>query len=195
MTVRFFAVSGACARWVLVRTHALAWLAGVAVALSGCASMTPEECRTADWYERGMYDGLQGEPRAYIEEHRAVCAKAGVKTDVSLWQKGRMVGIRQYCQPDNAEALGLKGRTYQSGACPPEMESAFLQRYRAGKRVYDAEQRVQQLVREQRAKERDLENAREDHVRKRLRQELRDLDRRLRSARDDVDYEEQRLRR
>ncbi|WJJ94752.1 DUF2799 domain-containing protein [Neopusillimonas aromaticivorans] len=61
---------------------------GVALALSGCASMTPEECRTANWYEQGQRDGSRGQPRSYIEEHREACMKVGVTPDAGLWEKG-----------------------------------------------------------------------------------------------------------
>src|SRR5690606_13231192 len=58
--------------------------AGVLLALSGCASMTPEECLHADWYEKGMQDGLRGQPRAYVEDHREACGKVGVVPNAAL---------------------------------------------------------------------------------------------------------------
>lgn len=165
---------------------------GVLLALSGCASMTPEECRTANWYEQGLRDGTRGQPRSYVEEHREACTKVGVVPDAALWEKGRAKGIRQYCTPHNGLEVGRRGGSYRN-ACPPELEGDFLDAYRAGKRVYDAEQRLNRLTNDQRNKESELRRAKEDKDRKRLREQLRDLDYRVRDARNDLYYEERRL--
>lgn len=164
----------------------------LAATLSGCASMTPEECLTANWHEQGLRDGMNGEPRAYIEEHRKACSKVGVVPDARQYELGRAEGIRQYCTPQNGREQGRRGRSYQR-SCPPELEGPFLEEYRAGRRVYDAEKRVEWLVSEQRTKESELSRAKDDETRERIRRKLRDLDYQLRSARDQLSYEERRL--
>lgn len=166
--------------------------AGALAALSGCASMSPEECRTADWHEKGVRDGLHGEPRAYIEEHREACGKVGIVPNAALWERGRSEGIRQYCTPENGLNEGRRGASYQN-SCPPELEGAFLDRYRAGRRAHEAEQRVERLSNEQRNKEYELDRAKDEKDRERLRRQIRDLDFRLRNARNDLYYEERRL--
>src|SRR5690606_21857100 len=87
--------------------------------LAGCASMSEEECLTADWYERGVLDGRRGEPGNYVHEHHEACAKVGVTPDNEAWQRGRSVGIRYFCTPENGERVGLEGRAYRH-TCPPE---------------------------------------------------------------------------
>ncbi|WJJ94753.1 hypothetical protein [Neopusillimonas aromaticivorans] len=52
---------------------------------------------------------------------------------------------------------------------------------------------MNRLTSDQRNKESELRRAKEDKDRKRLREQLRDLDYRLRNARDDLYYEERRL--
>lgn len=169
------------------------WLAaGFIILLSGCASMSPEECRTADWREKGVRDGQNGQPRAYIEEHREACAKVGIVPNAALWEQGRAEGVLRYCTPENALEVGRRGSGYRN-ACPPELEGAFLERYRAGRKVYDAQQRVERLTNEQRSKQNELDRAKDDKARDRIRNQLRDLDYRLRGARDDLYYEERRL--
>lgn len=166
--------------------------AGVLLALSGCASMTEEECLTADWYEQGVRDGVNGQPRSYVEDHREACSKVGVVPNAALWEQGRSEGIRQYCTPENGVNQGRRGAYYRN-SCPPDLEGAFLNNYRAGYRVYEAEKRVERLANEQRSKQSELDRNKDDKARDRLRRDIRDLDYRLRSARDDLYYEERRL--
>ncbi|CAM5549437.1 DUF2799 domain-containing protein [Eoetvoesiella caeni] len=171
------------------------WLAlsGFLGLLAGCASMSPEECRTANWREQGMRDGQNGQPRSYLEEHREACGKVGVTPDARSYEAGRAIGIKQYCTPANGLEEGRYGHTYRN-SCPPELERAFLDRYRAGYRVYEAQRRVENLTSEQRSKQYNLDRAKDDKARDSLRRQLRDLDYSLRRARDDLYYEEQRLR-
>jgi len=156
--------------------------------------MSEEECLTADWYEQGLRDGRNGQPRHYLDAHREACAKVGVVPEAVPYGKGHAEGIRQYCTPENGASLGRQGRSYRN-SCPAELESAFLQRYRPAYRVYEAEQRVRSLDNEVQSKERSLDREKDEDKRRRLRRELRDLDDRLRRARDDLYDAERRERR
>lgn len=177
------------------RTIARAGLLAAMVALlGGCASMTEEECLSADWYERGLRDGRSGQPPDYLNEHREACSKVHVTPDAERYAQGRALGVREYCRPENGTRLGRIGATYRR-ACPAELEGPFLERYRPAYRVYESEQRLSNLNNEIRNKERQLESEKDEDKRRRLRRELRDLDDRVRSARDDLYQAELRLRR
>ena len=165
-----------------------------AVLLSGCAAMSEKECQTADWRDQGMKDALNGHDRTRLVDVREACAKAGVAPNEALYLDGWNRGIRQFCTPDNGARWGRQGRSY-SGSCPAELGTAFSDRYRDGRRAWDAEQAVNRLQSEQQDKQRALEKAKDDTSRKQLRDQLRALDRRLFDARDDLDRAEWQLRR
>jgi len=147
--------------------------------------MTEEECLTADWYERGLRDGRNGQPRDYIAEHHKACAKVGVVPQEQQYRKGHSLGIRDYCTPENGARLGRHGGYYRN-SCPADLEGPFMDRYRAAYRVHEAERRVNSLNTDIRNKERQLDKEQNEDKRRRLRRELRDLDDRLRRARDDL---------
>ena len=42
----------------------------MAYALSGCATMSPEECLQANWEEVGYHDAVEGYPVSRDSEHR-----------------------------------------------------------------------------------------------------------------------------
>ena len=169
-------------------------LAGSALALlAGCAALSEKECRSANWYEQGQRDALAGHDRTRLADIREACAEAGVRPNEPLYLQGWSLGVRQFCTPDNGARWGREGRSY-SNSCPPELDAAFSDRYRAGRRAYDAEQTLRRLQGEQRDKQRALDNAKDDTARRQARDQLRSLDARLRDARDDLDRAEWRLR-
>ncbi len=180
--------AGRSARW-------LGLCAGAAALalLGGCAAMSEQECRTADWREQGQRDALDGQPRSHLADLHEACAKAGVVPHDGLYLEGWSRGVRQFCTPDNGARWGRQGRSY-ANSCPPELDGAFSDRFRAGRRAWDAEQTLRRLQGEQRDRQRALEQAQDDASRQRLRDQLRGLDGRLRDARDDLDRAEWRLR-
>lgn len=180
--------------WGALRAAALRLLPlGAAALLAGCAAMSVEECRTADWREQGMRDALKGKSRAHFEEIRQACAEAGVVPRAPQYWEGWNRGIGQFCTPANGLRWGREGHSY-ANSCPPEIEAGFVARYRDGRRAWDAEQTLRRLQNDQRSKQRELDNAKDDATRNRLRNDLRDLDWRLRNARGDLDRAEYQLR-
>lgn len=165
---------------------------GAAVVLGGCASMSEKDCLTANWSDQAYRDGRQGYPLSRIEDHREACSKVGVVPDVALYRRGHGQGVLEYCTPPNAVAEGRSGRSYRN-ACPAALEGEFLAYYELGRRAFHAQQRVDDLYRESQRVQRTLDKEKNESKRRRLRNELRDLDRDLRNARDTLHYEEQRL--
>lgn len=158
-----------------------------AALLGGCASMSKDECRTANWHEVGYHDGVKGQARSRVEDHTKACAEAGVTVDRAAYFEARERGIRAYCFAPNGMNVGRSGESYQD-VCPPDLEPAFLYQYRLGYAVYAAEQRVSQLDSEQRDLESRLRKADKDADRAKLRERLRDLDHDLRRARDELSW-------
>ncbi|CAM5790985.1 hypothetical protein OPEN69S_02707 [Ottowia pentelensis] len=161
----------------------------VLATLGGCAAMSADECRTADWREQGIRDALAGYERTRLQDVRKACAEAGVMPDETQYWQGWQRGIAQFCTPANGLSWGRQGGRY-ANSCPPELEQGFLPRYQLGYRAWQAEQDVNRLRNEQTSKERDLSKAKDDGERRRLRRDLSDLDWRLRSARDTLDRAE-----
>ena len=115
--------------WIRILSTSVLLLVG------GCASMTVEECLTADWRTVGYEDGFRGIGGEGIERHRRACAKAGVTPDFDVYQAGRQEGLRQFCRPAKGYALGRRGQHY-GGVCPEDLEAAFLGGYDDGLEVH-----------------------------------------------------------
>lgn len=67
------------------------------LALVGCATMSPEECRQANWEEVGYNDAVEGYPASRSADHREACADTGVPVDFDLYRHGYALGLPYYC--------------------------------------------------------------------------------------------------
>lgn len=162
-------------------------LAPIAVALSGCETMSKEECLSADWYQVGYQDGRDGKARSQIENIAKSCAKTNVIPDRERYFSGRNRGLHEYCTPEHGFYLGKDGASYNR-VCPPESADSFEAAYNEGYRIYDARQRVRRLEEKRHALEDKLSKATSDEDKRHIRDDLDDLDRRLRFARDTLQF-------
>lgn len=164
----------------------LTLLLAATLTLGACASMSPQECRTADWQERGLRDGLEGQPRSQFSSHVEACAEAGVKPDRERYMSGYLQGLERFCTPRSGADFGERGRYYSHGTCPTALEPDFEREYRRGRAVYDARQELDRVLDRQRARQRDFDHAHGDDARKRARRDLDDINREVDRARDSV---------
>ena len=90
---------------------------GFSLALTGCATLTKEECLSGNWEEIGFRDGTNGKTSAFLQSHAKACEKTGVRPVQSLWEKGRKRGLPVYCVPSKAFSEGKSGRRVNA-VCP-----------------------------------------------------------------------------
>ncbi|MDF2152806.1 DUF2799 domain-containing protein [Vibrio sp. CAU 1672] len=139
--------------------------------LSGCSSMSPEQCQTADWYRVGYQDGRNGNNPDILYDYIKDCREAGVTPDHHKWQDGFDKGTILYCSPDNGYNVGAEGRTYY-GVCSNEL---FLKNYQLGQQEYQRQQRINALDGEISRIDRQLEAELDKQTAKRLREKRKYL--------------------
>lgn len=98
----------------LIRLLAALALVG---SLSGCASLSKNECLAADWEDVGIRDGANGRPEEYLIQHAKACAKVSVVPDRGAWQHGRERGLERYCVVRNAYQAGEYGNGFNLAQC------------------------------------------------------------------------------
>ncbi|ENM5904709.1 DUF2799 domain-containing protein [Vibrio mimicus] len=109
--------------------------------LSACSSMTPEECRSANWQQIGYLDGQNGTNPAIINDYIKDCREAGVYPDQELWHRGFEQGTVLFCSPDNGYRVGKQGREYY-GVCSSQQ---FLTNYQQGYQDYLVQKRLDEI--------------------------------------------------
>lgn len=119
-------------------------LALSALLLSGCASLSENQCRTADWESIGYQDGSRGYDAGRIGNHSEACAEYGIKADRELYEEGRLQGLELFCTGYNGMRLGRQGYAY-SGVCPLSLQGDFVRGYEVGRELHDMDAHMQQL--------------------------------------------------
>lgn len=140
---------------ILSSAGLLALVLGVFL-LPGCATLSEEECLTADWRMIGYEDGVKGQSGAHIGEHREACAEHGVTPDMDAYRQGRDEGLRQYCQPENGFRMGARGTSY-GGICPGDTADAFRSAYLEGKHLFELSSSVRRTENKIRSKKQELQ--------------------------------------
>lgn len=68
-----------------------------AATLAGCAGMSSNECRVANWHELGQRDGLLGTP-ARIDTYAHQCGRHNVPAAREQYLEGWWLGNAEYRQ-------------------------------------------------------------------------------------------------
>ena len=131
------------------------------LALSGCASMSSEECVATDWTAVGYEDGARGYTSEQFTRHRTACAKHGVTADFAAYQSGRDQGLVEYCQPGRGYDVGVSGGRYY-GVCNAALERDFLDAYNAGHQLYTLRANVSRTSSKIAGRERELKKVQEE---------------------------------
>lgn len=125
--------------------------------VSGCASMSADECVASDWQTIGFEDGSRGYTAARLGDHRKACAKHGVAPDFTAYRAGHEEGLRDFCRPSRGFRLGSGGGNY-NGVCAADLEPAFLDAYNSGYHLYNLRSRVDSATYQIGARENELES-------------------------------------
>lgn len=136
-------------------------LAAALLGLSGCATMSGDECATSDWAAIGYEDGSRGYTTDHFANRRKACAKHGISADFGAYQTGRDEGLVEFCQPSRGYNLGVSGGRY-NGVCDTALEEEFLDAYRVGNQLYSLRANVNNANSRIYAKERELERVQND---------------------------------
>ncbi len=106
------------------------------VSLSSCSTLSPEQCRTADWKEIGRIDGRHGTDSGKVAEHQKACSQVGLEVDRVRYREGWNEGVADYCTPGGGFEAGKSGIPYK-GICQVDKEAEFLKQYASGHEVYN----------------------------------------------------------
>ncbi len=106
-----------------------------AYALSGCATMSPEECLQANWEEVGYNDAVEGYPVSRSSEHREACASTGVQVDFELYRNGHALGLPYYCTRKTGFETADHGGDFAT-QCRRETFTDYVMGYREGLDVF-----------------------------------------------------------
>ena len=159
----------------------------LAVFLTGCETLTPAECATANWRQLGQLDGSRGEPDRAAQFFES-CSKVKIGVDVDSYRRGRAEGLQSYCSLGNAIAEGQAGRPY-AGVCPMPMNQSFKNVHGVALREFSARKNMERLEDVQQQLQNELGDRKTADDRKvRIRELLTRSDRDMRNAREELRF-------
>lgn len=119
----------------------LMMMVGLSFVLASCASLQPEECKTANWEQLG-YDDAMGGRDSMLTPYGKDCGKVGITPNKGLYLRGYDRGEKAFCTYDNGKAVGRRG-PYLGKLCDkPGLAEPFNRGYREGLIFYDQQQRI-----------------------------------------------------
>ena len=122
-------------------------LAGMSIALSGCATLSRDECKSGDWHKIGVQDGNDGRLPERFKQHGKACELDRSEASKAAYTAGREKGLAIYCTQVRGYREGALGQKYL-GACPAQSAGQFLSGYEFGKRIYQTERRSSDVANE-----------------------------------------------
>ena len=146
--------------------------------MAGCESMSPTECKVADWGRVGHADGTRGESERRIADYTEDCGKVGVVPNAQLYRYGWDQGIVNFCTAANGWREGLQGNSGKASVCQGQAGYASFVRYlEAGLQVNNTQAQMQRNARESERLQKRLEESKNDEEKKNIRNDLRHIDR------------------
>ena len=115
-------------------------IAAVMLMVTGCASVSKEDCLLTDWYEIGRMDGRQGRPRTAFQGRAKACLEHGINADRQAYYSGHDQGLNYYCTEQKGFELGQQGLPFNS-VCPLQLEPNFRAGYNRGIQSFCTEQK------------------------------------------------------
>ncbi len=116
-------------------------LAGISTALSGCATLSRDECQSGDWHKIGMQDGSDGRTEDRFKTHAKACELDRSVVSKAAYLEARQKGLELYCTQVRGYREGSLGQKYL-GVCPAHTASQFLTGFEFGRSINQIEIRL-----------------------------------------------------
>lgn len=99
--------------------------------LSGCASLSKQECQQGNWEIIGHHDGANGKAYQYLNQHSKACGKYGITPDANAYQRGRLAGLKSYCIESKGYQVGKNAQEFNE-VCSGQARTNFITGYQRG---------------------------------------------------------------
>ena len=120
-------------------------LSGVVIGLTGCASISKDECISGNWSDIGYKDGVNGKSRGKLADYAKTCMKYGAEPNRDVYLMAFESGLVKYCTFEQGLKLGENGSSYNQ-VCFGHLANGFSQGYDEGRVVYEINREHKRLI-------------------------------------------------
>lgn len=122
-------------------------LISITILITSCATMSPNECKNADWKSIGYTDGSRGRA-VRLSKHADACAKVQITPDKTVYMSGYKRGEKVYCTYDSGLGKGSSGGDISDICLTSGLKENFQKGYKKGKKIYAKKQQIEAKERE-----------------------------------------------
>lgn len=173
----------------LKQTFLLSGIMAFTAAISGCASISEDQCAAGNWLERGYRDGLNGDSSSKISEYADKCSEYGFSVNSATYLRGHRDGVELYCTYENGFARGESGLAFNE-VCAGGIGDGFAEGYDGGRQRYAIYQEHESLISNYKSKRETLTGIRsrldEPNLMAKDRKRLRKKERRIEDDIEDI---------
>lgn len=120
-------------------------LSGAIIGLTGCASISKDECISGNWSDIGYKDGVNGKSRGKLADYAKTCMKYGAEPNRDVYLTAFENGLVKYCTFQQGLKLGENGSSYNQ-VCSGDLANGFSQGYDEGRVVYEINREHKRLI-------------------------------------------------
>ena len=120
-------------------------LSGVLIGLTGCASISEDECISGNWSDIGYKDGVNGKSSGKLADYTKTCMKYGAEPNRDVYLTAFENGLVKYCTFQQGLKLGENGSSYNQ-VCSGDLANGFSQGYDEGRVVYEINREHKRLI-------------------------------------------------
>ena len=120
-------------------------LSGAIIGLTGCASISKDECISGNWSDIGYKDGVNGKSRGKLADYAKTCMKYGAEPNRDVYLMAFESGLVKYCTFEQGLKLGENGSSYNQ-VCSGDLANGFSQGYDEGRVVYEINREHKRLI-------------------------------------------------
>ncbi|MCL1060117.1 DUF2799 domain-containing protein [Shewanella gelidimarina] len=110
----------------------------LALGMAQCTSLNQIQCQHSNWHSFGMTDGNSGKSSSTLNTYIEDCSEFGLAVNSEEWTTGYLVGLENYCLPENGYKQGLEGSNY-NGVCS---NNKFVKRYNEGYKQFEIKSKI-----------------------------------------------------
>ncbi len=112
--------------------------------LAACASLTKQQCLEGNWQQIGLADGINGYAPDRLVAHAKSCRDVGITPDAKAWERGRVEGLKTYCQPASAYEVGRIGGAI-GNVCSASQRQAMQPAFDQGRNYHEINVKIREL--------------------------------------------------
>lgn len=113
--------------------------------LSGCATLSEDQCLAGNWADIGYKDGVNGKAPGKLADYAEACIEYGVRPNRDTYLRNYQIGLEDHCTFERGLSRGEDGNAYNQ-VCTGPLADEYAQGYDQGRALYEIHSEHKRLI-------------------------------------------------